>query len=386
MNRGDSMFALILSMTVGQGHNAAGRALAQYLEKQGHTCEILDTYKFLDKVVGEAFDKGYTFMGRSIPKLNAYIYKDAVKVTRKEMANFYPFVFSDMRKSKMHKYICEKKPDVIICPIIFTAVLITQLKEAGMLDPRIRTYGIVTDYTLHPFWEYTDMDYFVVANELMVPSVELRGIPREKILPFGIPIREAFASCKPKEEAREKLGLHQNKLTLLITSGGRGFGAVGELVSQADRMDDVQIIAICGTNFMLRHKLEAMKFRNPVHIFGFINNIDEYIDAADAIVTKPGGLSTSETIAKKKLLILTPPLPGVEDINLLFLLNNSLALYANKSLPLTEVLMQMVANEEKMSELLQCCRKWGKPDSSQNLGAFIERKYKEDTENGQTER
>ena len=73
------MNVLILSMTVGQGHNSASKALAQYLEKKGHTYEILDTYKFLNKVIGEAFDKGYTFMGRSIPKLNAIIYKDAEK-------------------------------------------------------------------------------------------------------------------------------------------------------------------------------------------------------------------------------------------------------------------------------------------------------------------
>ena len=81
---------------------------------------------------------------------------------------------------------------------------------------------------------------------------------------------------------------------------------------------------------------------------------------------------------KKKLLILTPPLPGVEDINLLFLLNNSMALFANKSLPLNEVLMQLVANEDKMEELYRSCTKWGKPNSSRDLGEFIEQKYKED--------
>ncbi len=372
------MNVLILSMTVGQGHNSASKALAQYLEKQGHTYEILDTYKFLNKVIGEAFDKGYTFMGRSIPKLNAIIYKDAEKVTHQAMKRYFPFAFSDLTKSKMQKYIDDRKPDVIVCPIIFSAVLLTQLKEAGTLDPRIRLYGIVTDYGLHPFWEFTDMDYFVIPNELMIPGVELRGIPKEKLLPIGIPIREGFSCCIPKEEARCKLGLEQDKLTLLITSGGRGFGAVDELVSQADTMDDVQIIAVCGTNFMLRHKLEAKKYKNPVHILGFINNMDEYIDAADVIVTKPGGLSTSEAVAKKKLLILTPPLPGVEDINLLFLLNNSMALFANKSLPLNEVLMQLVANEDKMEELYRSCTKWGKPNSSRDLGEFIEQKYKED--------
>ena len=381
------MKVLILSMTVGQGHNSASKALAQYLEKQGHTYEILDTFKFLNKIIGEAFDKGYTFMGRSIPKLNDLIYKDAERVSGKAeaaMKHYFPFAFSDLTKSKMQKYIDENKPDAIVCPIMFSGVLLTQLKRAGMLDPKIKLYGIVTDYGLHPFWEYTDLDYFVVASELMIPSLELRGIPKEKILPIGIPIREAFATCMPKTEARDKLGLDTELLTLLITSGGRGFGALDELVSQADRMDDVQIVAVCGTNFMLRRKLEAAKYKNKVHIFGFINNIDEYIDAADVIVTKPGGLSTSEAIAKKKLLILTPPLPGVEDVNLLFLVNNSMALSTNKHLPLNEVLMQLVANNHKMNEIMKACDKWGKPCSSMTLGDFIEQKYKEEHEVEQT--
>lgn len=373
------MKVLILSMTVGQGHNSASHALAQYLEKRGHTTEILDTYKFLNKVVGAAFDKGYTFMGRSIPKLNELIYEGAERVSGKSaMKRYFPFAFSDLTKSKMQKYIDETKPDAIVCSIVFSAILLTQLKEAGTLDPKIKLYGIVTDYALHPFWEYTALDYFVVANELMISSLELRGISKEKILPTGIPVRECFSSAVLKSDAREKLGLDKDLLTLLITSGGRGFGAVGELVDQADKMDCVQIIAVCGTNANLKKKLECKKYNNAVRICGYVNNINEYIDAADVVVTKPGGLSTSETIAKKKLVILTPPLPGVEDINLIFLINNSLALSTNKHLPLNEVLMQLVRNDEKIKEILKSCSKWGKPYSSQELGDFIEQKFKEE--------
>lgn len=375
------MKVLILSMTVGQGHNSASNALAQYLEKQGHTTEILDTYKFLNKVIGEAFDKGYTFMGRSFPKLNEMIYEGAERVSgTTAMKNYFPFAFSDLTKSKMKRYIEEKKPDAIVCSIIFSAILLTQLKETGALNKKIKLYGIVTDYALHPFWEYTALDYFVVSNELMVPAVMLRGIPEEKILPIGIPVRECFSKTIPKEKAREKLGLETEPLTLLITSGGRGFGAVTQLVAQADKMDGVQIVAVCGTNSLLKRRLESKKYKNTVHIFGFLNNIDEYIDAADAIVTKPGGLSTSEAIAKKKLLILTPPLPGVEDINLVFLVNNSLAVCANKHLPLNEVLMQLVVNEIKVESILNACIRWGKPNSSKELGDFIEQKFKEEKE------
>lgn len=372
------MRVLILSMTVGQGHNSAGKALAQYLEKNGHETEIIDTYKFLNKLIGEAMDKGYSLMGRSVPKLNEIIYEQAEKVNgRSDMRIFFPFVFSDIHKSKMEKYILSYKPDAIVCTHVFPAILLTQLKETHKLSEDIMLYGINTDYSLHPFWEYTNMHYFVAANELLIPHFIERNIPKEKILPFGIPVKEEFSYSQDKPEARKKLGLAEDMPTCLITSGGRGFGAVKELVRQADKVSGIQIVAICGTNAALKKQLESKKYNNPVHILGYVNNMHEYLDACDIIVTKPGGLSTSESMAKNKTIILTPPLPGVENMNLIFMQNNFLALHTNKYMPLSSVLENLSANPAITEVLKNACSKWGKPQSSKTLGDFIINKFKE---------
>lgn len=373
------MKVLVLSMTAGQGHNSAGNALKQYMEKKGHQVSVMDTYKFLNKAIGEGWDKGYSFMGRFVPKLNEDIYEQAMKKNgAKDMKAYFPFVFTDLFKSKMVKYLEKEKPDAIVCTIVFTAILVTQIKDAIGLDPKIKTYGIVTDFALHPFWEFTKMDYFITVNELLTPTLNMRGIPTEKILPIGIPVREVFSYTKDKMQAREELGLSKDKRICLITSGGRGFGALDDLVKQADEMENVQIVAICGTNAILKRKLEGMKFKNDVVVCGYVNNMEDYMDACDLMVAKPGGLSTSEALAKGKLLILTPPLPGVEDINLAFLLNHSLALHINKHMRLGEMLRQIEGNPEKVKEVLAASKKWGKPNSSKDLGDFIEDKYLEE--------
>ncbi|HBU11895.1 MAG TPA: hypothetical protein DEB31_03975 [Clostridiales bacterium] len=367
------MKVLILSMTVGQGHNAASQALKKTMEKNGHECEILDTYKFLNRAIGVAFDKGYTLMGRIWPTLNANIYSAAEKYNgRSDMKMYFPWLFADINKTKMQKYIDEKQPDVIVCSIVMTAMLISLLKDAGMLPGHIKTVGIVTDYSLHPFWEYTAMDYFVCPNELMIPAMEKRGIPCGKILPIGIPVDEKYARSADSEQAKRRLGLLPEVFTVLISSGGMGFAGMTTTLKEIDQVEDIQIVAACGTNKRLYEQVANTPYKNAVHALRFVENLDEYMDACDVFVTKPGGLSTSEAIAKKKPLLLDKPMPGVEFVNLAFLINNSLALHANKYQPVSEVIMQMKYNNHKTEEMRRAQEMWGKPESARTLGKFLE--------------
>lgn len=362
----------ILSCTVGQGHNAASKALKNYMTEQGHHVTILDTYKYANAAIGLGMDKGYSFLGRFWPKLNETIYESAEKRNgRSDMRSYFPWVFADLTKSRLARYLEREKPDAIVSPIVMTAMMVTSLRESGMLDPAILSVGIITDYSLHPFWEYTDMDYFVAANELMVPSMVKRGIPKEKILATGIPIDPKFARQMPKQEAREKLGLEQDKQTILMSAGGMGFAGLTSAAQEIDKLEDIQMVAVCGSNKMLEKKLQGISFRNTMHVLGFVDNMDEYMDAADIVVSKPGGLSTSETIAKQKPLLLTDPMPGVENMNHAFLLNNSLAVHANEYQPLSEVILQMRANPYKEEEMKAAQARWGKKESAKSLGDFL---------------
>lgn len=371
------MKVLILSLTVGQGHNSTSKALAEYMQAQGATCRILDTYKFLNKLVGETLDKGYTAIGRFSPKLNDSLYQQAGKVSGKPMMKrYFPFAFAKLSKDKMKAYLDGYDPDVIVCPHIFSAILITQMKREHMIRPGVMTYGIVTDFTLHPFWEYTQMDYFVTASELMNFEVVRRGIPKEKILPFGIPVRECFNVREDKQEVRRRLGL-KDMFTLLVVGGGMGFGDIPKMVEDLEKLEgEAQIVVICGSNSRLKNKLEKLKDNlkdssKELVVLGYTTNINEYMDGADLLLTKPGGLSISEALAKGKTMMLMEPLPGVESFNLCFLLNNSLAVHVNRHVMPSDVVLQLLTNEKKRQEMESAVQKWGKRHSAQRMGDFI---------------
>ena len=367
------MKVTVLSITVGQGHNAASRALKKYMETRGHDVTVLDTYKYVNPAIGLGMDKGYVFLGRFWPKLNERIYANAERHNgRADMRSCFPWVFADLTKTRLLKYLQEEKPDVVVSPIVMTAMMITSLRESGLLGPELKAVGIVTDYAMHPFWEYTGMDYYVCANELMIPAMKARGIPESQILPTGIPVDPRFAVSRSTQEARSELGLDQDRHTVLMSAGGMGFTGLTQAVKEIDALPDVQMVAVCGTNQMLLKKLQGETFRNPMHAVGFVDNMDLYVDAADVVVSKPGGLTTSETIAKAKPLLLTDPMPGVENMNHAFLLNNSLAVHANEYQPLGEVIMQLRLNDLKREEMYRAQKRWGRKDSAEQLGKFLE--------------
>ena len=156
-----------------------------------------------------------------------------------------------------------------------------------------------------------------------------------------------------------------------------GFGDIPGMVEDLEKMEmAAQIVVICGSNSRLKTKLEKYKAglknsNKELVVLGYTTNINEYMDAADLLITKPGGLSISEALAKGKTMILMEPLPGVETFNLYFLLNNSLAVYVNRNVRASDVVLQLWTNELKHHEMEQAVQKWGKRHSAKRVGDFI---------------
>ena len=152
-----------------------------------------------------------------------------------------------------------------------------------------------------------------------------------------------------------------------------GFSGMIPVMEEIDHLEDMQLVAVCGSNTRLKNKLKGMEFKNPVHVLGFVDNMEQYLDAADVVVTKPGGLSTSEAIGKCKPMVLMKPMPGVENMNLAFLLNNSLAVHCSQYQSVSQVIMQLRLNDLKLKEMERAQRKWGKKHSAKTLAEFIEK-------------
>ncbi len=363
------MKALIISVKAGFGHHSTGQALIDYFKTKNVECTMLDTFEYINPILGDSISDGYLLSTKYFPDVYGKVYGQFNK--REERYDKYSLVavLSKMVSHKLKDYIRNFAPDVVIGTHSYACMLMTYLKEKGEIT--CPTYGIVTDFTVHPFWESTDIDYYVTPTPLLNNQMNRKGIPTEKILPLGIPIKEAFASKIPKAEARQLLGI-DDKMTILIMMGSMGFG---NLVKQLESIDmlqqDFQVLCVCGNNQKGKRNIDKHIWRKKVMTYGFIHNVDMLMDAADCIITKPGGLTTSEFLAKRLPGILMNPIPGQEDRNMEFLVNSGAAVMVTNTFSIDEALYELLNNPWRMELLEKSVEHLSHPNSTRDLCEFI---------------
>lgn len=305
---------------------------------------------------------------KRLPKIYGKVYRLAEK--REPDINFMRVTSSVMAR-KLVKFVAGYDPDVIVCTHVFAAMLVTDVQKK--FQKKIKTIGIVTDFTIHPYWEETELDFYVTANEFLTNQAVKKGIKPESILPIGIPIDRKFAKKTPKGEARRILGVEDMR-TVLVMSGSMGYGKIGSMVKKLDSLDmDFQIISVCGNNAKLKKKIDKMKLklRHRVYNYGYTNQVDLMMDAADCIVSKPGGLTSSEALAKGLPMIIANPIPGQEDRNVEFLLNNGAAFKVSTTFPIDEAIYQMFTNETRLKNIREIAEVLGKPNASAEITELI---------------
>jgi len=365
------MKAMILSITAGQGHHSAAKSISDALTDRGVTVKTVDVYKQIDKNLCDAVNKGYLISTKHTPKAYRAIYE--LIDSKKAPATKYSLqsIMGILIAIRFEKFIEDFSPDVIICTHIFAAQVINELKRRGKLAT-VPTIGIVTDYTIHPFWEdVTYIEYIETASELLTQRAILKGISPDRLCPLGIPVQKKFSQKISKSDARKKFGLSPDAPIILVMAGSMGYGNMPEIISGIHNFDSrCQVIAVCGNNKKLFKKLHSMNPGNNVKIFGFTNEVDVLMDAADCIVTKPGGLTTSEAMAKKLPMILVNPIPGQEDRNLEFFLNNGVALAVTKNFTIEEAMYFMFSDKERLKLINHQLEKLAKPNAAANLADF----------------
>lgn len=366
------MKALLLSMSFGEGHNSTAKSLCAYLESMGFETEMLDTIAHLSHLIGDTVSKGYLKMASDAK----FVYKGAYRLAEKRNKSNSDIAparsTANLVGRKLLKYINSYDPDVIICTHVFPSIILDLMKERGEL--RAKTVGIVTDFMFHPYWEEaTHLDYVVVPSEQMMCQAKKKGFAEAQVIPMGIPINPKFAQrVRTKEQARAELGLDINKRTVLFMSGGAGFGDIKQTVKEIDAIEqDFQLITVCGSNIRAKARIDRLKTKKRILNLGFVDYIDKLMDAADCIITKPGGLTSSEALAKSLPMILVNPVPGQEDRNLQFLTNNGVAMSASSTAPIDDVLYQLLADPRRVEVMRQAVEIIAKPDSTRNICEFV---------------
>ncbi len=368
------MKALILSVTAGYGHNSTGQAVIGALEERGFECIMLDTLEYVNEYLANSVADGYLFSAKYLPEAYGKAYGMLDKRDERYDKRSLVAIFSKIVSYKLKEFFDGYTPDVVIGTHSYACFLMTYLKEKGIIN--CPTFGIVTDFTVHPFWESTDIDYYVTPDALLDRQMGKKGIPKEKILPFGIPIKKKFETKIPKAEARKKLGI-ADMTTILIMMGSMGYGNMVENLKLIDSIEgNFQILCVCGNNKKAKKEIDKEVWEKSVYSYGFVDNVDVMMDASDCIITKPGGLTTSEFLAKGLPAVIVDPIPGQEERNMQFLVNNGVAVMVSEVFPIDEALYELLKYPWRLKMIEESVHYLGKPDATDRLAEFIEKLLK----------
>ncbi len=371
------MKVLICSVTAGEGHNSTAKALRDQFEADGVACDILDTYKYVAPMIGKLISEGYLFVSDKAKIVFRAGYRMAEKrhggTGELSVARLFNSQFTD----SIGEYINNFAPDAVVFTHPFSGLILDVLKQKQKISTK--TVGILTDFTFHPYWEDCRLcDYVVTPSPLLLYQAREKGFTDDAVLPLGIPIKGKFSKTVPKAEARERFGLDPDKPTLLVMGGSMGHGNMAANIKRLDALecaDDFQIISVCGNNEEEREKIDKFKAhaRRTILNYGFVDFIDVLMDASDIIISKPGGLTTSEALAKRLPMIIVNPIPGQEARNTAFLLNNGAAMAASKTCPVDELVFSLMSDGGRrislMREAIDILRR---PDSARDVCRFIE--------------
>lgn len=288
------MKVLLLSCDTGCGHNSAARAVCEELDRRGIENKLVDPLSFDESRAGDIASGIYTEILRNVPGLFGTLYKLGDLYSRTKITS--PVYLANKAYAKrLGRYIAENNYDRVICTHLFPMEAMTALKKDGWNIP---SYGVLTDYTCVPFFEETRLDGYFIPHEDLRHEMIMHGLQNSRIFVSGIPVASKFASRVEKSEARRRLGIPEDKDVILIMSGGVGCGHIPELcdhIAGAKRERDFLAYVLVGRNLDMKEDLDR-RFGDKGHIrtVEFTTDVNLYMNAADVMISKPGGLSSTE--------------------------------------------------------------------------------------------
>lgn len=366
------MKILILSCDTGEGHNSAGKAIKEAAELKGHTAEMLDLFLLSGKKTSHIVAGAYIGIVKHIPFFFGLLYKLGLLVSNTRWKS--PVYYANaLLGKKLAAYIDEHNFDAVVTPHLYPAETMTYMKKKGLLH--IPAVAVGTDYTCIPFWEETNMDYYVIPHEDLVEEYVRRGVPEEKLLPYGIPVGQNFCSHLEEKNARARLQLPLDVPIFLVMSGSMGFGKLpffaAELAFRCHKGE--HIVIICGTNTKTKKLLQKeFRFHKRVHIIGYTTHISTYMDACNVIYTKPGGLTSTEALVKNIPIVHTAPIPGCETENLKFFKKRHLALSSKSISRQIELGKILIEKETMKKQMFQAQRRECKPSAAMDIIELLE--------------
>ena len=345
---------LIVYATAGIGHKKAAIAVKKALDETNPKdieVTLIDSLDYTNDFFKWSYLQAYLTMVNKLPTFwgisyhltdNFYINLIVSKIRR--MNNW-------MNSKKLIEYLKKTEPDVIISTHFFASEVIADLKEDGVIKSRLIT--VVTDYRLHSWWIGEGTDVYVVASEEAKLDLLKWKVDPARIKVMGIPVEPVFSKKLDRQSIFDKAGLKDGVFTVLVIGGGFGVGPIEAIVKSIGGMAGIQIVVVCGHNEELVKKIEALKSEFPaaIKVLGFIDNVYEYMEIANILISKSGGITVSESLAKDLPMIVIAPIIGQETRNADFMVKNKAAFRINDTSELKATIEPLLKDPKSMDSM-----------------------------------
>jgi processive 1,2-diacylglycerol beta-glucosyltransferase len=333
----------------------------------------VDLGKFFSPLHRKIVSDGYVKLVNHAPELWGMMFAKTDKPKMAGALNRVRAIFPSNSRLRFGRYVREFKPDVVLCTHYFPLETLNHLrrKRGG---PRPMAVSIITDFEAHALWMDGCVDLYCVAAEETKARLVARGAAPENVVVTGIPISAKFSAKLNPRAVRKSLGLRDDLPVLLVPSGGFGMGPVAQILAELDRVArPFQTVVVTGRNEELRRTLAAQDRKHPTHVLGFVSNMHELMAVADLLITKPGGLTSSEALAMGKPLFILNPIPGQEAANSDFLLERGAAAKVNRVEDLPYRIEQLLGSR-KLAEMARAAKALGRPDAAREICCEVVRR------------
>ena len=369
---------LIFYASYGGGHLSAANSIKDYLSSnyENIDVELIDCMKYINKPIEKITTTAYNEMAKKAPWAWGKIYSDSQKGPLAHITTRSNQVFA----IKLLRLLREKKPDLIISTHPFGSQMCSYLKRKGKITSKIAT--ILTDFAPHDQWlvgsDYTD--YFFVAHNKMKEYLISKNIPENKIFATGIPISNKFLETFDTSKILNSLSLKENLKIVLFFAGGKfGLGKSRTLEifnTLVNDFNNIQVIAISGKNKKMYEEFnQIVKIANKtnfIKIFEFVNNVPELMAVSDVVITKPGGLTTTESLVSGLPIIIINPIPGQEEENAQFLEHSNVGIWLKKQMNITKTISNFLSDNKKLKQMKENTKKISNRNSTKDICTILE--------------
>ncbi len=357
---------LILSASVGAGHLRAAEAVEAALRQTvpDATVKNLDVLEMTNRLFRRFYAKFYLDLVNKAPHVLGYFYDmlDQPSRSGKNRGDRFRLVLEKLNLRSFIRFLKKESWDLVINTHFLPAEIIAALRKEGAIAvPQVTA---TTDFETHRLWVNQPCERYFTATPEGALYLQHWGVPAQDTLPTGIPIHPVFSEPKDRDALLARHGLATDRPIILQLAGGFGVGPIEKLFEALLTVPvPLQIIAVAGRNEVLKKELHKMAVppRHKVKVLGFTRDIDEYMAVADLVVSKPGGLTTSETLARGAVMVIVNPIPGQESRNSDFLLENGAAIKANTTAVLGHKITALLQEPKRLEQLRANVRRIARP-------------------------